>query len=97
MTVKRIGVLSCGKVLGILYGFFGLIFGAIFSLFAVVGGLAGAANNQPEALFGLFFGVGAVIFVPVFYGVMGFLSGLLTAAVYNVIASVAGGLELELE
>ncbi|HSL84069.1 MAG TPA: hypothetical protein VLF66_14955, partial [Thermoanaerobaculia bacterium] len=49
-----------------------------------------------ESMFGLLFGVGAVVLLPIFYGLMGFLAGLLTAALYNLAARVVGGLELEL-
>jgi hypothetical protein len=35
MVIKRVGVMSCAKIFGILYAFLGLIAGAIFSLIAV--------------------------------------------------------------
>jgi hypothetical protein len=43
------------------------------------------------------FGVGAVILLPLFYGLMGFLMGMLTAALYNLIAGWLGGVELEVQ
>lgn len=96
MVLKRIGVLSCGKIMGALYALMGLIFGAIFSLLSLVGAMAGMASGEGEAIFGLLFGVGAIIALPLFYGVLGFLGGLLTAFLYNLVAGFAGGLELEL-
>ena len=100
MTVKRIGVLSLGKVMGAIYGGFGLLFGVIFSFVAVIGTAFGTAfegASGAEALLGAVFGIGAVIFLPLFYGLMGFLGGLLMAALYNLAARFVGGLELELE
>lgn len=58
----------------------------------------GSANGQSaEAVFGLMFGVGAIIILPLFYGVVGFVVSAIGAAVYNVIASVTGGIEVQLE
>ena len=100
MTVRRIGVLSLAKVMGTIYGGLGLVFGLVFSFVALLGTAFGTAfegASGPEALFGVLFGVGAVILLPIFYGLMGFLAGLLVSALYNLAARVVGGLELELE
>jgi hypothetical protein len=42
-------------------------------------------------------GAGAIVILPIFYGVMGFIMGALYAAVYNFIAGIVGGLELQFE
>lgn len=98
MVIKRIGVASVGKVCGILYAGLGFIVGAIFSMFAVFGAALGAAGNDgPGAAFGIIFGLGAIILLPVFYGVMGALGGMLMAALYNVVASFVGGIELDVD
>jgi hypothetical protein len=44
----------------------------------------------------LFFGVGAIVVLPILYGVAGFVGGILGAAIYNVIASIVGGIEFEI-
>lgn len=96
MEIRRIGVLSAGKVFGVLYALFGLIFGAIFAIFYLLG--AAAANSQgSEALVGMVFGVGSVIFLPLFYGVLGFIFGLISALLYNGVARFIGGIEIEVE
>ena len=93
MVLKSIGVASCAKLMGAMYAAIGLILGAIFALLALLGaGLGGDAGAA-----GMMFGVGAVVFLPIFYGVLGFIGGALMALVYNVVAGIAGGLELELE
>lgn len=100
MTIKHIRVLSLAKVMGIIYGSLGLIFGLIFSFFALLGAAFGSLfqdSHGIEALFGALFGVGAVIALPILYGLMGFIMGLLVSALYNLAARTVGGLELELE
>lgn len=98
MVLKRIGVLSCGKVSGLLYGIMGLIIGAFVTLFALLGAAIGAASSgSNEAWLGALFGVGAIIIFPIFYGVLGFIIGIISAALYNLVAGFAGGVEIELE
>ena len=97
MVIQRIGVLSLGKITGALYGGLGLIIGAVVSLVSFFGAaFSQSAGDQPGGAFiAMFFGMGAVILLPLLYGVMGFVGGLLSALIYNLAASVAGGLELE--
>lgn len=100
MIVKSIGVLSLAKVMGTIYAGLGLVFGLIFSFFALLGAAFGSAFQEAagmETLFGALFGVGAVLVLPIFYGLMGFLGGLITGGLYNVAARAVGGLRLEVE
>jgi len=81
--------------MGALYALFGLIFGAIVSLLAMAGAsFANAASSG--SVFGMG-GVGAlaIIVFPILYGVLGFVFGLLGAWLFNVVAGVVGGLEIE--
>ena len=86
--VKKIGVMSLAKILGFLYALFGLIVGAFFSIFSLLG--FGADET------GLYFGLASIIIVPLLYAVFGFVGGALTAYFYNLIAGKIGGLEVEL-
>jgi len=97
--IRQVGVLSVGKVGGIVYGCIGLLAGAIFAMISVLGGFAGLLSDQGQAagVVGMFFGVGAVIVLPVFYGCLGALMGMFVAAVYNVAARVVGGIEIEID
>jgi hypothetical protein len=93
MVLKRIGVLSCGKVLATLYAAMGLILGGLFALVSMVGFAMpqppdGGANPAP-----LFFGGAAVIIFPIMYGIIGFIGGIIVAAIYNLVAGVVGGVE----
>jgi len=98
MVLKRVGVVSLAKVWGILYAGIGLCVGAFVSLFAMAGAFAGLADNQGgSALLGMLFGAGAIVIMPVFYGILGLVVGMVGAALYNVVASLVGGIEVELE
>ena len=98
MVIRRVGVLSLDKVLGVLYELLGLIVGALFAIVSLLGAAVGVANSQSsDAFAGLLFGVGSVIFLPIFYGVLGFVFGLIGALLYNGIARIIGGIEIELE
>ena len=93
VAVKRIDVLSAGTMLGAIYVLIGLIVGGIMSLAA----LAGAAAGGNGAAMGVITGVGALIFIPVFYGVLGFIAGAIGAVIYNLVASFVGGIRIDLE
>lgn len=99
MQIKHVGPFSAFKIGAALYAAFGLIFGAIFSVFSIVGaGIAGAAGDDPAgAIAGMMFGVGGIIILPLFYGLIGGVSSAVMAAIYNLLAGWIGGLEIELE
>lgn len=98
MIVKRVAPLPLGKMLCVLYAVMGLVFGLIFSVVGMFSSMF-THSAQPHAIpgFGLMFGVGAVIFLPIFYGVIGFLGGLISAALYNVLARTIGGIVIDVE
>ena len=91
-TIKNFGVLSVGKMLGVLYVVLGLIIGAIYGgiglLMLMLGG-EGAAS-------GIMF-ISMAIFMPIVYGIMGFVFGLLMAWLYNVLAGKIGGIQVEVQ
>ena len=99
MVVTKIGVLSLGKLMGLMYAGIGLLFGVLYALFAVVGGGAMMAMGGGDGAMGggmmVGLGLAAVIVLPIFYGLLGFLIGLLSALFFNIAAKYAGGLEIE--
>jgi hypothetical protein len=95
MVLKSIGVFSLAKMMGTLYAVIGFFFGLIFALMSLIG--ASFAQSGSDGLFALVFGIGGVVILPVFYGVLGFFAGAIGAALYNIIAGMAGGVELNLE
>ncbi|MCB0178126.1 MAG: hypothetical protein KDI62_07845 [Anaerolineae bacterium] len=97
IQIKKVGVFSLGKMMGLLYALLGLILGAMFSCFSLLGSAAMISEAGGEGAIGLIFGLGGIIFFPLIYGLMGFIGGLLVGVLYNVIAGMAGGIEIYTE
>ena len=99
MVIREVGVASAAKVFGVLYAVFGLLFGVLVALFAIGGSgmMAAAGDDAMPGWFGGLFGVGAVIFLPLMYGVFGAIGAALAALFYNIIAGMVGGLRIETE
>ena len=95
MIVKRVGVASVAKIYGAITAAFGLLFGLLFALASLIG--AGFADSGPEAFIGPLCGVGAIIALPIMYGVMGLIGGAIGALLYNAFAALVGGVELDVE
>jgi hypothetical protein len=91
--VKSVGVMSVAKIMGLIYACLGLIFAPLF-LFV---GLVGSALGQQKAPFAGVIGIFVAVFMPVLYGLMGFIMGAIGAFLYNQFARWVGGFELELE
>jgi hypothetical protein len=91
--IKRIAPLQLGKILACLYGAMGLIFIPLFLIMVLVTSHLWSAQQGISAAVG----VGLAIAAPVLYGVMGFLIGVIGAAIYNLIAKWLGGIEVEVE
>lgn len=83
-VIKRFGWLSVGLVFGAMYLIIGLIVGVIFFLLSLVA--------VQETAFG---GIAALILSPVLYGALGFIGGIIVAALYNLVAPVVGGIRIE--
>lgn len=91
MVINRVGPLSAAKVIGLLYAILGLAMGAIFSLFSALGGFSPGRGDA-----GAFFGMAAVVIFPVAYGVVGFLMTLIITWLYNGLARLVGGIDIDL-
>lgn len=92
MIVRRVEPMSAAKVGGALYAMLGLVFGCLFTLVSFTG--FSAANMGPM---GALFGVGAIIILPLMYGILGFIFAGLSAFLYNIASKAAGGLEIQVE
>lgn len=96
MELKKIGVWSTGKVLAVISFIFGILLAVLLLILQkVVTGtqLAGVADLTsltqivPSAL----------IILPFYYALIGFLSGVVIAFLYNLISGWIGGIKLELK
>jgi len=99
-TITKIGVISLAKILGMSGLIVGLIAGVIYGGILILLGIAGAASGEEEAATFALAGVGGglmvMVVVPIFYGGMSFVVGLIYGLVINLVLSLAGGLELEI-
>jgi hypothetical protein len=96
MIVRRVGPLSFARLMGALYALVGLLIGGIVSLISMVGG-ALIPSDQATGMTGALFGAAAIVILPICYGGLGFLTSLIGAALYNAMASVVGGVEIEVQ
>jgi hypothetical protein len=98
-------VWSVARLYAGISGTFGLIAGIVVGLMAMLGGMAGALGSNGGARgagllaggLGAMFGVGAIILLPVCYGLLGLVSGAVGAALYNLFAGVFGGVEVDVQ
>ncbi|MFT4648606.1 MAG: hypothetical protein ACI87O_001994 [Planctomycetota bacterium] len=105
IRIRRIRLLSAGKMMGFVGAFMGLLNAIPFCLMAVLaaGSSVATSNGAQDAMdaaqsVGLpaaFFGVGAIIALPLAYGVISFIGGIVYALIYNFVAGFVGGLVLE--
>ena len=97
MTIKSVGVMSVARITASIYGIFGLIAGVLFSLATLAGFGLSEGVSESVSWMGPFFGLGAILALPVLYFVMGFLGGAIGAWVFNNVAASVGGLEIVIE
>ena len=95
LTINRIDPLSAGIVLGCFGVAVGLLVGPVLGLAMMIDD----GDRWIQSLGGLRLVLGGVILIlaPVFYGVVGFMTGLLMAVVHNTVVKFFGGLVLEVE
>ena len=98
-TVTRFEPLSVMKVAAVCYALFGFFIGAIFSVVAMVmpAIFAGGDRESLPPFFGMVFGTLAIVFFPVFYGVVGAIAAGIGAVAYNVVAKWVGGIQVEVQ
>lgn len=94
MIVRRIGVWSAARIYGAMTACIGLLFGGIVALASMLGAGFAGPEDGPAWLAGLL-GIGAVIVLPIAYGVMGLIGGALGALLYNLFAAMVGGVEVD--
>jgi hypothetical protein len=92
-TLKRVGPGSAFKLGMAVYGLIGFLIGVLFALLSMLG----AALAPPEfGAFKVLFGIGAILFMPLCYGIIGGIFAAIGAAVYNLVARWVGGLEVDI-
>lgn len=95
MIIKKIDILSAGKITAVIAAAIGLIAGLIMLLFgSFFAALGGEANGGGFMALG---GALSVVILPIMYGIFGFIGGVLQAFVYNIAAGFMGGIRIETE
>lgn len=97
LTITRLGVLSVAKIQGAIAAVFGLIIGVIYGLIIMLFGAALMSQSKEAGGGSIIIGILAMIGIPIFYGIIGFIAGAISALIYNVAAGIAGGIEIEVE
>ena len=103
MTIRRFNVFSVAKIQGFLTFVIGLLIGVIYGFAFMIFGAA-ISSLAPQGDSQAMGGVGAIVIglvimitVPILYGILGFIGGAIGALVYNLAAGVVGGVKFELE
>lgn len=89
--IKRMDVLSVGKIYAITMAIIGFIGGIIIAL------VGSAATFGRPGMLGAGFGVASIIIFPILYGILGFIIGIIGAAIYNLVAGWVGGIKIDLK
>jgi hypothetical protein len=102
LRIKKLGVLSFAKMQGVMGFVIGLIIGVIYGLIIIAYSLLGASMLKGDSSLavgggGVVVGIIAMIGIPIMYGIIGFIGGAIGALIYNVFASMVGGVEIEVE
>ena len=88
--VRRVGFISVANLYGLISAIIGLIMGLITAGMSC--GI-GATSGIPFGGFGFI----GVILLPIIYGAIGWVSGIIGAALYNLLAGLVGGIKIDLE
>lgn len=90
MKIKKIYPLSFAKLTGFIFAFLGFFLGFLITALTIVAALTG---GKPEGIWGYI----AVITLPFFYGILGFMMAAVQAWVYNFFAKKIGPVEIDIE
>ena len=97
--VKRISPGSAFKVGLVSYAILGLVLGVLMACISMVAGPWAPVSQSaaPGAQFFRWgFGLGAIIFFPLFYAAIGGVFSAIGASIYNLVAGWVGGLEVDI-
>jgi hypothetical protein len=102
IKIRKLGILSVAKIYSVMMLVLSLLISIPYGLIIIVYALFGAGMMGGDAAFavgggGVLLGIGIMIGLPIFYGVIGFIGGALAALVYNIFSGIVGGVEMEVE
>jgi hypothetical protein len=102
LRIKKLGVLSFAKIQSLVMLVVSLLISIPYGLIIIVYSLFGASMIGGNASFavgggGVVVGILVMIGLPIFYAIIGFIFGAITALVYNLFSGLVGGVEIEVE
>ncbi|MGI8545296.1 MAG: hypothetical protein ACR2MD_17690 [Aridibacter sp.] len=105
LRIRKLGAMSVGKMYALMMLVMSLLIAIPYGLFIIIFSLIGGAGaGSQDGIAGLAVGGGGIVFglifmigIPIFYAVIGFIAGLISALVYNIFADIIGGIEIEVE
>ncbi len=89
LSLKKLDLISTATIFAAIYAAIGVIVGAMVAVLSILTG-----DTAPSMLFA---GVGSIVVLPVVYGAIGFVGGLILAGVFNVVAGMTGGPRFSVE
>ena len=92
MVIKSIDPLSYAKITALIGAAMGVLIGAFMSLAAIFTAFSGG-----HGFFGVIFGIGSIIIMPILYAVCAFIGALIGAVVYNFAAGIVGGVQVDVQ
>jgi hypothetical protein len=104
IKLHRIGIFSMGKVSAIYAAAMGLLGGLLMSGMSLLSLIFSRSSqysysspygSSSYSFMNIVTGLGAVICLPILYGIFGFLGGIISAFFINIALKYAGGLEME--
>jgi len=100
--IKKIDVMSFGKLQAFIMLFAGLLAGIVYSFGGLIidtlVSLGWITSSETSGLsYGTVLAFGAVIGMPLIFAIFGFIFGLIEAFIYNLFARWFGGIEIKLE
>jgi hypothetical protein len=90
--IRRVGVLSLGKIYSLLLLVVGFLEGVAIAITTATGSVVSDSSYPFMQL-----GYAAIIVMPILYAILGFIVGCIGALLYNAFAKMVGGVDVELE
>jgi hypothetical protein len=91
--IRSFDPMQMGKTLAVLYLLLGAVFAIPFYLFSSAMGKMTSGGQSGMASWGM----GMLIALPIIYSICGFIGGIVSAWLYNLVAGWTGGVEMELQ
>ena len=97
--IKRIIPLSAARLAAVIYGAMGVVVGFPIALATVLPSIIHGREAETSLSLPMIIVIvlAILIIVPMFYSFLGFIFGVVGAAIYNLVAKWLGGLQVEVE